>query len=391
VLQLLKDPKFDFMSKRSLFLSLSALLVIASIGLIAFKGLNKGIEFTGGTSVQLKFASTPDLAAIRSTLAATDLPTPSVTTIGAPEENEILVRVVSSAEQAETGDVASRVRSEIRIKLLGHDPAKLDVNIDDGATIRGALVGMASVTDQQAADVSAAILAKRKDVAIFTDWDELSSVPGLTPEILDYLRNNAEIGTVAARGQSYIGPAVGGELRQRAMMAIIGSLIGMLIYIWIRFQLQWGFAAVAALAHDTVLTLGLFSLFGQEMSVSVVAAFLTLVGYSVNDTVVVFDRIRENIAKRKSDSLTDVVNASINQTLSRTIITSGLTWIVVLSLFIWGGAALAPFAFVLVVGVIVGTYSSIYVASPIVLLSTRLFERGKGGAGQAKVSRAGAK
>jgi len=157
------------------------------------------------------------------------------------------------------------------------------------------------------------------------------------------------------------------ELIDKAIIAIIGSLIGMLVYIWFRFKLQWGFAAVAALAHDTLITLALFSIFNQEMSLPVVAAFLTLVGYSVNDTVVVFDRIRENLASYKGKDIADTVNLSINQTLGRTVITSGLTWVVVLSLFLFGGAALRSFSFVLTIGVVVGTYSSIFVASPIVV------------------------
>jgi preprotein translocase subunit SecF len=185
--------------------------------------------------------------------------------------------------------------------------------------------------------------------------------------MITYVDENADIGPLALRSQSFIGPAVGRELIDKAVIAIVGSLVGMLIYIWIRFQLQWGLAAVAALAHDTLITLGLFSVFNQEMSLPVVAAFLTLVGYSVNDTVVVFDRIRENLAGARKASLVETVNLSINQTLSRTIITSGLTWIVVLGLFLFGGAALRPFSFVLTVGVVVGTYSSIFVAAPIVV------------------------
>ena len=185
------------------------------------------------------------------------------------------------------------------------------------------------------------------------------------------------------RSQSYIGPAIGKELMQKAMFAILGSLIGMLIYIWIRFQLQWGFAAVVALTHDAVITLGLFSLFGKEMSLPVVAAFLTLIGYSVNDTVVVFDRIRENLRNRRGTDLIDIVNLSINQTLSRTIITSGLTWIVVFGLYLFGGEALKPFSFVLSVGVLVGTYSSIYVASPFLVMWQQFITRRGMGSGAA--------
>jgi len=237
------------------------------------------------------------------------------------------------------------------------------------------------LTDAEAANLAAAVLEAHREGAIFQSYQEIATVPGMTPEVVSYLEANTTIGPLALRSQSFIGPAVGRELVEKAIIAVIGSLIGMLIYIWIRFKLQWGFAAVLALAHDTLITLALFSLFNQEMSLSVVAAFLTLVGYSVNDTVVVFDRIRENVVNYRGKDIEDTVNLSINQTLSRTVITSGLTWIVVLSLFLFGGAALRSFSFVLTAGVVVGTYSSIYVASPIVVLWQGYLDRRKASSG----------
>lgn len=170
--------------------------------------------------------------------------------------------------------------------------------------------------------------------------------------------------------QSYIGPAVGAELIQKAVWAILGSLGGMLVYIWIRFEFQWGLAAIVALIHDAVITLGLFTIFGFEMSLPVVAAFLTLIGYSVNDTVVIFDRIRENRLARGGvvGSLPALINDSVNQTLSRTVLTSLLTWISCLSIFLFGGPALRDFSFVLVIGIIIGAYSTVYIASPILVV-----------------------
>ena len=170
--------------------------------------------------------------------------------------------------------------------------------------------------------------------------------------------------------QSYIGPTVGRELIQKAVWAVIGAVGGMLVYIWFRFEFQWGLAAIIAMIHDAVITLGLFTLFGYEMSLPVIAAFLTLIGYSVNDTVVVFDRIRENRQARGGviGSLPQLINDSVNQTLSRTILTSFLTWLSCASIFLFGGPALRDFSFVLVVGIIIGTYSTIYIASPILVV-----------------------
>jgi len=202
----------------------------------------------------------------------------------------------------------------------------------------------------------------------------------LAPRVVAALKQAQGADAFETRSQSYIGPAVGSELVKKALGAILGSMAGMLVYIWIRFEFQWGLAAVIALVHDTIITLGLFSLFGYEMSLPVVAAFLTLVGYSVNDTVVIFDRIRENLKARGGtvSSLPDLINISMNQTLSRTVLTSLLTWIVCAFLFALGGPALRDFSFVMVVGIIVGTYSSIYIAAPfLVVWQEWLAERAK--------------
>jgi len=164
-----------------------------------------------------------------------------------------------------------------------------------------------------------------------------------------------------------VGPTVGNQLKKQAGMAVLFSLLGMLVYLWFRFQLIYGVAAVVAVFHDTLITVGFFALTGQEISLTVVAAILTLVGYSMNDTIVVFDRIRENLRMSRREALPDVVNRSINQTLSRTVLTSGLTFLTVLSLYIFGGPVLKGFSFALVIGILIGTYSSIAVAAPMLV------------------------
>ena len=164
-----------------------------------------------------------------------------------------------------------------------------------------------------------------------------------------------------------IGPEIGADLRHQALLATGGASGGMLLYLGWRFRLRYGIAAVIAMLHDAFITLGLFSLLDQEISLTVVAAFLTLIGYSMNDTIVVFDRIRENLRVGTRESFTDTVNRSINQTLSRTVLTSGLTLITALSLLFFGGPVLRGFSLALVIGIVVGTFSSIFVASPILL------------------------
>jgi preprotein translocase subunit SecF len=169
------------------------------------------------------------------------------------------------------------------------------------------------------------------------------------------------------RLQDEVGPKIGGELKEKMLLAVFWALLGIILYIWWRFEFTFGLAAVAALVHDVVITVGIFSIFGKEISLAIVAALLTIVGYSLNDTIVVFDRIREDLRVFRKESYSSVINHSINETLSRTIITSLTTFVVVLSLYIFGGSVIHDFAFALLVGVIVGTYSSIFIASPLMV------------------------
>lgn len=305
--ELFRDPKIDFLGKTKIWVGLSLAAVVFAIGVLATRGVHRGIEFTGGTEVQVQYAGRPDVGAVRAALDRAGFQGAVVTSIGKAEENEVYIRIPLAA-------------------------------------------------GSQAKDIS--------------------------PEVVTALR--ADGSQLTLRGQSYIGPVIGREIVQKAIWAVVGSLAGMLIYIWIRFEFQWGVAAVIALVHDTIITLGLFSLFGFEMNLPVVASFLTLIGYSVNDTVVVFDRVRENIKLRGGElpSLRVLINDSLNQTLSRTMLTSSLTWICCLSLFFLGGPALRDFSVVLVMGIVIGTYSSIYVASPILIVWREwVARRGNGKAG----------
>jgi preprotein translocase subunit SecF len=185
--------------------------------------------------------------------------------------------------------------------------------------------------------------------------------------IQDALHTNYAGNPFTVRNVQVVGPTVGKQLEKQAVLATLYSMLGMLIYLWFRFQLIYGVAAVVACFHDTLITVGFFALTNQEISLTVIAAILTLVGYSMNDTIVVFDRIRENLRLSRRESLPDVVNRSINQTLSRTVLTSGLTFLTVLSLYLFGGQVLRGFSFALVVGILIGTYSSIAIAAPMLV------------------------
>jgi preprotein translocase subunit SecF len=196
---------------------------------------------------------------------------------------------------------------------------------------------------------------------------ELRNVPGVTPQVLNVIQQQCYLAPYHVEEVQMVGPKVGAELREKAVLATLYALAGMLAYIAFRFEWIYGVGAVIAVFHDTIITIGLFSIFNQQIDMTVVAALLTLVGYSMNDTIVVFDRIRENLRMSRREPLERVMNTAVNQTLSRTVMSSGLTFLTALALFIFGGPVLHGFSFALVCGITVGTYSSVFVASPIVL------------------------
>lgn len=389
--EIVKNPKIDFMGKRRIWMGISLTLIALALVVIPVNGIRKGIEFEGGTEIQVKYAATPDLGAIRSSLDRAGFGGHLVTTIGKPEENEVYIRLTNAEAESGKDSVATKVVEALRGPDVASKVASglLNLNTVDEATLSSLFQTSPDLT-REAADASAsAVLAARRAQAIFRSVDDAAKASGVDPKAATLLAGKAFVGPFAVRSQSFIGPAIGKELVQKAIWAVLGSLGGMLVYIWIRFQFQWGLAAVIALVHDTIITLGLFSLLGFEMSLPVVASFLTLIGYSVNDTVVVFDRIRENL--RKGGSATDlskVVNDSINETLSRTLLTSGLTWLVCISLIFLGGPALRDFSFVLVAGILVGTYSSIYIASPILVVWQNFVASRRGGGAPVKAEAA---
>jgi preprotein translocase subunit SecF len=222
---------------------------------------------------------------------------------------------------------------------------------------------------------------------LITSFDDLAGVEGVTPAVIATMKDELSLAPFAIRNVDVVGPKIGEELRQQAIMATLLALGGMLVYVAFRFEWIYGVAAVVAVFHDTIITIGLFSLFGKEISLTVVAALLTLVGYSMNDTIVVFDRIRENLKTTRRIPFPELVNLSINQTLSRTVLTSGLTFLTVLALLLFGGQVLNGFAFALTAGILVGTYSSIFVASPVLIFWQGMLERRK----RARVTAAPAK
>ncbi len=291
-MQLIKpDTNFDFINKRKLAMIVSAVLILIGLASLVVKGgPNYGIDFAGGTLVQVKFTSDTDAAQIKQALDGLDLGNPVVQRFG-DGKDEFLIRVEKSSGELQ----------------------------------------------------------------------------GLSAQMLQALEAKYEQGNVEIRRVEMVGPQVGKDLRSKGLKAIFYAMLGILVYISWRFEFRFAVGAIIALVHDVLITLGMFSLFGKEIDLPIIAAFLAIIGYSLNDTIIVYDRIRENLGKHHKEGFPFIVNRSVNETLSRTLLTSGTTLLVVVALFVLGGGVIHNFAFAMLVGVLVGTYSSIFVASPVLI------------------------
>lgn len=287
---LISETNFDFMGRYRYAMMLSGALIAIAFLSLAVRGLNLGVDFTGGYTIEAGYETAPDLNVIRSALSTAQLPDSAVQTFGS--STEILIRMAPK--------------------------------------------------------------------------EGLADAASISTEVLQVLEDNDD-GVVTMRRVEFVGPQVGEELREKGGLAILTALFGIIVYIWFRFEKKFSVGSVLALVHDVVITIGFFSLFQIEFDLTILAALLAVIGYSLNDTIVVFDRIRENFRLMRSGSPAEVMNVSINQTLSRTVITSLTTLLVLIALFVFGGKIINGFALALIIGVIVGTYSSIFVASTAVL------------------------
>ena len=292
-MQLIKpDINIDFVGKRKIALFVSiALILIGLASLVVKGGPNYGIDFAGGTLVQVQFAQPTDASAIKKAMQGIELGSVVVQSFG-DNQNEFLIRVEQSTTELQ----------------------------------------------------------------------------GLSVQIQNALDQTYEKGDVDIRRVEMVGPQVGKDLRSKGLKAIFYAMLGLLAYISWRFEFRFAVGAIVALVHDVTITLGVLSLFGKEIDLPIIAAFLAIIGYSLNDTIIVYDRIRENSGKHHKEEFSFIVNRSINETLSRTLLTSGTTLLVVLALFILGGGVIHNFAFAMLVGVLIGTYSSVFVASPVLIL-----------------------
>lgn len=372
-MELFKNTNFDFLGKKWPFIILSLILTAAGLVSLAWKGGPAyGIDFRGGALMYIKFTQEPPVDRIRAALSAKIPGEISVVQDNSDPEEVIIGTQVAEERSlnANRGLVPQTLQT-----AFGEPGGKLTINNSGAADLADRLReplqrANVALSEEQLQTLAQAIISYKNTPprsGIIRSLDQLSAVPGVTPQVMSVLKQECYPGPFTVRSTDVVGPKVGSDLRRQAILATLYALGGMLVYIAFRFEWIYGVAAVIAVFHDTVITVGLFSLFNKEISLTVVAALLTLVGYSMNDTIVTFDRIRENLKILRREKFEKLVNISVNQTLSRTILTSGLTFLAVLSLFLFGGEVLNSFSFALVVGIIVGTYSSIFIASPILV------------------------
>ncbi|MBK5292574.1 MAG: protein translocase subunit SecF [Acidobacteriia bacterium] len=371
-MELFKDTKFDFLGKKVPFIAVSVVLTVAGLVSLVMKGGPQyGIDFKGGTMTYVKFATKPQEDQVRKALSAKIPGEVSVQPVIGSNELMIGTELKSEKEL----DQASRVMKETLAATFGSPGGKPDFHALGQDVLVEKLqdpfqkAGVALSSD--GLRVVAKAMLEYRDTpprsGLIGSFDDLKGVSGVTPAMIQAMKQELSLSSYAVRNFELVGPKIGGELRSQAVMATLFALGGMLVYVALRFEWIYGVAAVLAVFHDTFITIGLFSIFNKEINLTVVAALLTLVGYSMNDTIVVFDRIRENLKLKRKESFPDLVNSSINETLSRTVMASGLTFLTAMSLWVFGGQVLNGFAFALVTGIIVGTYSSIFIASPILI------------------------
>lgn len=400
-MQLFGQTNIDWMGKAKYFFGLSiVLLLFGGFAIYRNGDLRYGIDFKGGTLVYVRFAEKPPIDQIRSALAAQGMAEATIQLINdpaRPSAHEVVIGIEQTGEGDQALDIGKNaILSALHRTFGGGASGKPDLNATASTALAEFLtrqdpLALGTSANDRYTQLAARIISfrdsNRSGILTASDIRSLSDVP---EQVRNAVTNGYDFGRFAVRNVEIVGPRVGAQLRRQAVYATLSALLGMLIYIAFRFEWVYGAAAVIAVFHDVLITLGLFTLFGYEITLTVVAALLTLVGYSMNDTIVIFDRVREVLRVSRREPLSVVVNRAINQTLSRTVLTSGLTLLTVLVLFLLGGPVLRGFAFALVVGIVVGTYSSFGIAAPIVVAWDR-FRGGRAvvGTGNSGGGRAG--
>ncbi|MCS7079709.1 MAG: protein translocase subunit SecF [Chloracidobacterium sp.] len=390
MIELFRNPNYDFLGKAKYFIAFSVVVLIAGCVSMVTRGFNLGVDFAGGTKLTVRFVSPPDENQIREALRKGGYAPDKVVIqrtskqLSQSDRNEVFINTPQT--EADVDGDKRKITAALQQHYGTPVPAdKLDVNLVGASTLADRLTELDVLDLKKTLPPGEA----EKEYRRFADHvirvrdaaggtlSDLKAVPltGFDVKMGEALERAAAVGAFNIVSAEIVGPQVGKDLRNRAIIVTIVACIGMLFFIALRFEWIYGVAAVIAVVHDVLITLGLFSLFQWEISLTFIAAMLTLVGYSMNDTIVIFDRIREQLKERRREDLAKLTNNAINQTLSRTVITSGLTLLSVLALVLFGGDVLRSFSLALLVGIVFGTYSSIAIAGPILLWWKRYLEQ----------------
>ena len=369
------NPNFDFIKYRWHAVIFSLVVVAIGLGVFLTKGANLGIDFAGGANIILRFKEPVPLGELRA-----KLPDATIQQYGKAEDNSVLIRL---PQQKREGDYAGAVVESLHSQMNPEGAQKHDLNYL-GSDRLSALFLETNPENRLATNPETAtyyqtlakrIIDRRSELGIFTDMNQVTSVPGAST-VSTMLSQRAFLGRFNMLNQETVGPQVGAQLQQKALLAILLSSLAMGLYIWFRFDIGFGLAAIACIVHDVSVALTFLILMRLEFSLNVVAALLTLVGYSINDNVVMYDRVRENKRKiKKPMSLGDHLNLAMNQTLSRTILTAGSVVLVLLALLIFGGEVIRTFSWILLIGIIVGTYSTLLIVPAVALAWDRFTSR----------------
>lgn len=375
-MQIFVNTNYDFVKYRFYAVAFSLIWVLVGAGLFLKNGINWGIDFAGGANVVLKFRDAVPMNKLRADLAEA-----SIQQYGKAEERAVLIRLPQQRRESDyAGQVVARLNRDLNPES---NSGKLDLNFqgrdrltDLLATVDPDNKGTRPDARAYYANIAQNIINKRSELGIFTSMRQVTSASGVTTGIARVINERTYLGAFNGLSQETVGPQVGRELQQKAVWAVVLSTLAMGAYLWLRFDLMFGFAAVICIIHDVCVSLAFLGLINGEFSLNIVAALLLIVGYSINDTVVTYDRVRENRRKLKTRAtLEEQLNLAMNQTLSRTILTSGTVVIVLIALILFGGKVIHEFALILLVGVIAGTYSTVTIVPAVAIAWNNLTGR----------------